>query len=334
LNAAGSQADVLSILIVSWNTCRRTIACLEAIRRHRPAGYSVQVIVVDNASSDDTVGCVRDRFAEVLLIESPRNLGFGQANNIGLREATGEIVLFLNSDTEVTPGFVPALIGEFDRHPEIAGIGCRILGYDGQPQKSVRGFPGLLAHLHSDTPLRWLRILGPAYARYRRKDFDFARWQLIDVAMGAALAFRKSALEELGGFDPTFFMYFEEADLCKRSRDQGRLLAYTPEATVYHVGGESARRDPARMMLVYRQSMLRYFRKHHPAWQVALFAALFKPLFLVSVALDCAANRTKVFLVRRLPGMRAAPAQVARYVRRYEAQKVFLKHFALDLLKS
>ncbi len=324
----------LSILVVSWNTCQRTIACLEAIRRNPSAGYSVQVIVIDNASGDATVASVREGFPEVLLIESERNLGFGQANNVGLRQARGRIVLFLNSDTEITPGFAAAVIGEFERHPEIAALGCRILGYDGRPQKSVRGLPGLLAHLHSDTPLRWLRILGPAYARYRRKDFDFARWQLIDVAMGAALAFRKSALEEVGGFDPAFFMYFEEADLCKRTRDQGRLIAYTPDATVYHVGGASSRRDRPHMMLVYRQSMLRYFRKHYPAWQVALFSALFKPLFLLSVVIDCGANGAKAFAVRGLLGRRDAAEKAANYVRRFEAQKDFLQRYTWELLKS
>jgi len=324
----------LSIVIVSWNTSARTQACLASIERNAPGGRTLEVFVVDNASGDDTVARIRERFPGVRLIESSENLGFGRANNLAIPAASGGVVLFLNSDAEITEGFVESLLGAFDRNPKIAALGCRILGYDGKPQKSVRGFPSLRAYLYSDTPLRWVGLFRGAYRRYRQKDFDFGRWQKIDVAMGAALALRGSALEELGGFDPRYFMYFEEVDLCRRMSDMGLELAYCPDAVVLHVGGESSRQNRARMMLVYRQSMLLYFRKHHPGWRVALFELFFKPLFLVDVATTCGLNWVKAkWSLYFSPSVRRAEVS-QRYRRRYELQKCFLRDYSLTWLRS
>jgi len=325
--AADTACD-LTIQIVSWNTCEQTLACIESIKLNSSDRYRFQVLVIDNASSDSTVERVAERYPEVRLIVSESNLGFGRANNVGLRDAKGKVVLFLNSDAEITPGFIDDLLGEFEANPEMSALGCKILGEDGFPQKSIRGFPTIGAHLYSDTVIGVLGLFRKSYNRYRLKDFDFDRSAPVSVAMGAALAFRKAIADELQGFDERFFMYFEEADLCKRLGDVGGTLCYSPKPVVKHIGGVSAKKDKARMMFVFRQSMFEYFRKHEPGWKVFLFEWTFKPLFLIQVASDALLNllKSKVRGGGRESG--------GKDYRRYQVKRDFLATYFRQFLSS
>lgn len=324
-------ADIaLSILIVNWNTREKTLACINSIRRFAP-GPEVQVIVIDNASEDGSVQAFRESGADIEIIENRENAGFGRANNAGLQRARGRVVLFLNSDTEITATTIPDLLGEFDAHPEVAAFGCRILGYDGMPQHSVRGFPTLGAYLYSDTLLGALGLFRASHDRYRRKQFDFAKWQPIEVAMGAALAVRREVVQQMQGFDPRFFMYFEEADLCRRIHDAGYRLAYSPVPVVYHVGGASSSKSKARMMLVIRQSMFKYFRKHEPAWKVGIFSIVFKPLFLLHMLVTWLKQLLRAWLVRlRSEG----GVRREKYQRRIDVTREFLFKYSLEFLRA
>jgi GT2 family glycosyltransferase len=325
-----SNTDI-SILIVNWNTRERTLACVESVRRYSADSEKVQIIVVDNDSADDSVAAFRQAWDDVDVIENSENMGFGRANNEGLKLAGGRIILFLNSDTEVTETTIENLVAEFDAHPEIAAFGCRILGYDEAPQHSVRGFPTPGAYLYSDTPFGLFGLFRASHERYRRKQFDFERWQPIEVAMGAALAVRREVLDRLDGFDPQFFMYFEEADLCRRIHDAGYGLAYTPAPVVYHVGGESSRKDKAKMMLALRRSMFQYFRKHEPAWKMRLFAVAFKPLFLLHTVL----TYLKLGIRSRMGwGRQDKDQRRQKYRRRLEVTRDFLVRHSLEFLRS
>ena len=321
----------LSILIVSWNTRERTLACINSIKRFEPDQVRVQIIVIDNASEDGSVAAIEDTCKDVDIIQNRQNVGFGRANNAGLERAKGRIVLFLNSDTEITATTVSALVGEFDAHPEAAAIGCKILGYDGLPQHSVRGTPTLSAYLYTDTFLGALGLFRGSYKRYRRKQFDFERWQPIQVAMGAALAVRMEVVEKMQGFDPSFFMYFEEGDLCRRLHDAGYQLAYSPAPVVYHVGGASSKKDKARMTLVIRQSMFKYFRKHEPAWKVGLFAMVYKPLFLVHMLSTWLKQRFRVWLVRVQPN---STSSREKYQRRLDVTREFLVKYSVEFFRA
>ena len=321
----------LTILIVNWNTRERTKACIESIRRCCKVPGEVQVIVVDNASDDGSAAAFREAWDDVEVITNSENLGFGRANNTGLKRARGGIVLFLNSDTEVTETTIPKLVDEFDRHPEVAAFGCKVLGYDELPQHSVRGFPTLGAYLYSDTLCGLLGLFRASHERYRRKQFDFERWQPIEVAMGAALAVRKPVLDRLGGFDPRFFMYFEEADLCRRIHDAGYGLAYAPGPVVYHVGGASSRKNKAGMMLALRQSMFKYFRKHEPAWKVRLFAAVFKPLFLLDISFGGLKLGVRAALAGSGPN---GERRREKYRRRLAVSREFLIRYSYDFLRA
>jgi GT2 family glycosyltransferase len=321
----------LSILIVNWNTRERTLACIHSIRKFVPAQAGVQIIVIDNHSEDGSVEAIRESGVDVEIIENKENAGFGRANNAGLQRATGRVVLFLNSDTEITASTIPDLLSEFDAHPEVAAFGCKILGYDETPQHSVRGFPTLGAYLYSDTFLGVLGLFKGSHDRYRRKQFDFEKWQLIEVAMGAALAVRSEVVQQMQGFDPRFFMYFEEADLCRRIHDAGFRLAYSPAPVVYHVGGASSRKNKARMMLVIRQSMFRYFRKHEPAWKIRVFTLVFKPLFLVHMGTTWLKQLLRAWLVRLQPD---SGVRREKYQRRLEVTREFLVRYSVEFLRA
>jgi len=321
----------LSILIVNWNTRERTLACIHSIRKFVPAQAEVQIIVIDNASEDGSVEAMRESGVDVEIIENKENAGFGCANNTGLERATGRIVLFLNSDTEMTATTIPDLLNEFDAHPDVAAFGCKILGYDETPQHSVRGFPTLGAYLYSDTFLGVLGLFKGSHDRYRRKQFDFEQWQPIEVAMGAALAVRSEVVEQMQGFDPRFFMYFEEADLCKRIHDAGYGLAYSPVPVVYHVGGASSKKSKARMMLVIRQSMFKYFRKHEPAWKMWAFSFVFKPLFLLHMLATWLKQWLRAGLARIQPDSRG---RREKYQRRLDVTREFLVKYSVEFLRA
>jgi GT2 family glycosyltransferase len=317
----------LSILIVNWNTRDRTLACINSIRRFQPGQAGVQIIVIDNGSEDDSVEALREAWPDVEIIANKENTGFGRANNAGLERARGRIILFLNSDTEITATTIADLLDEFETHPEIAAFGCKILGYDEVPQHSVRGFPTLGAYLYSDTFLGMLGLFRGSHDRYRRKQFDFERWQPIEVAMGAALAVRSEVVQQMQGFDPRFFMYFEEADLCRRIHDAGYGLAYSPVPVVYHVGGASSRKSKARMMLVIRQSMFKYFRKHEPAWKMRAFSLVFKPLFVVHMI----ATWLKQLL---RAGLGRSRDRREKYQRRLDVTREFLARYLVEFLRA
>ena len=321
----------LTILIVNWNTRERTLACIDSIRRHCPVDHKVQIIVIDNASDDGSVEAIAKISGDVQLIENAENIGFGRANNAGLQHSLGRFVLFLNSDTEITATTIKDLINEFDTHPEITAFGCKILGYDDAPQHSVRGHPSLGAYLHSDTFLGAFGLFKGAHERYRRKNFEFDRWQEIEVAMGAALAIRRDVVEQMQGFDPDFFMYFEEADLCRRIDNAGFRLAYSPVPVVYHVGGASSRKNKAKMMLAVRQSMFIYFRKHEPRWKNQLFALFFKPLFLIHIT----GIWLKQWLRAQISQLRSEDQErQEKYRRRLHITRDFLTRHAIEFLKS
>lgn len=269
---------VLSIVIVSFRVGDVLSACLESLRLH-PSGIPTEVIVVDNHSGDGTPEAVRERFPEVKVIVNGANLGFATANAVGVRASRGRLILFLNNDTEVLEGTLATLVAAMGNDPGIGAVGCRIVGTDGIIQQS-RGVDASIvteaAQLSFTLLLR--RRFGPALrmlARWHSRPGD------ADWVTGACLLARREALEATGGFDTGFFMYFEDADLCRRIREAGWRIRYTPEATIVHRGGVSASRVGRRLLLSYRESQLRYYRKHHAAPQLLLLKGYLAIKFLI-----------------------------------------------------
>ena len=261
----------VSVVVVSWNTSRRLERCLAAVG---PAARqaSVEIIVVDNGSTDGSQAMVAERFPHVRLVQNRDNQGYGRAANVGVREGRGRYALILNSDCEPAPGALAAMAERLDRDPAVGGVFCKLLNPDGSLQPSVHGrFPSpwaMLGDLFGWSSLR--------HAVYRRPRLH--RWLLrgtlrlheferdVEWGGGACLLVRRSAFDAVGGFDERFFMYYEDLDLCHRLRDAGHRLLYTPAATAVHHWGESTAQAPERMLVESCRSRTQYFETYFPGW--------------------------------------------------------------------
>jgi N-acetylglucosaminyl-diphospho-decaprenol L-rhamnosyltransferase len=259
----GSEPEpVLAAVVVSYNVAPLLARCLESLRRAgeelRSLGLGLRVIVVDNASADGSVALVRERFPEAVLVESRANLGFGAGCNLGAGAAPGSpLLLFLNPDAEVTSGAVPALLERLRQTPTAAVAGPRLTSPDGAPQEARRRFPTLGALLLESTPLEWRHPGWSALRRYRFEGRPEAPGP-VDWLSGACLLVRRAAFDEVGGFDPLFFMYFEEADLARRLAGRGWETWYEPRAVVLHHRSRSADQDLGARDRHYYGSKYRY----------------------------------------------------------------------------
>jgi GT2 family glycosyltransferase len=276
------------VVVVSRDTREETVACARSVLdRGAVPGRRTRLVVVDNASSDGTVEALRAAFGLQLdLLANLTNAGFGAACNRGAALQTdAEHVLFLNADVELLPGALVALVAELDRHPESAACGPRIVGNDGAPQPSVRGHPTRLSLLHQHTILRFLRAGAAAYRRYKEPVVPPAGGP-VEVVMGACLLVRGEDFRALHGFDPRYFLYFEEADLQRRFQALHRTVRFVPRAVVRHSGGSSSRQDPERALTWYLRSLFAYVDRWHGRSAGLAFRAAFKPLFAAKLVTD------------------------------------------------
>jgi hypothetical protein len=265
---------VLSVIIVNWNTKDMLLACLASLRNHPPR-EPLEIFVVDNASSDGSADAVQASFPEAMVIALTRNAGYAEGNNAAFRQASGELILTLNPDTEVLQGSLDRATEIMVARPEIGALAARLIGADGRVQRSVRGFPSLLGILGD---LSGLARLFPrsAWGSYRLPSFDYETAQPAPQPMGTFLLYRRAALEAVGDpcvpFDERFPIFFNEVDLLYRMSLAGWPCWYSPEVSVIHHGGASTRQVRRAMIWESHRSLLRYFRKHHrTAWNTALF---------------------------------------------------------------
>ena len=250
----------LSIIVVTYNSRRHVRDCLESIQR-TAGGIDHEVIVVDNASQDGTPDILRTEFPNVRLITNPENRGFARGNNQGITQSRGRFILLLNPDTLVLPKTPATLLNEMNHSPETGLLGCRLLNADRSLQQSygyevnvrnevIRKIFFNLWENHRFPPVGW--VLRSLHSRKRE----------VDWIKGACMLLRRQALLEVKLMDEAFFMYLEDADLCRRFRQSGWQVRYTPDAAVIHFGGGSVRSNPERSALEYRRSQLHYFKKH------------------------------------------------------------------------
>ena len=252
---------MLSVLIVNWNTRQLLQACLTSLRQF-PSSEPTEVIVVDNASIDDSAEMVRSDFPDVRLLSNNRNAGYAKGNNMAFEAASGDWLLTLNPDTEVFAGTLDSAIRVLQDDPTAGCVGVRQLGQDGKTQRSVRGFPTLLG-IAGDV----LRIRSGRFDSYRLDRFDYEVEQEAPQPMGTFLLFRRAALADIGDprqpFDETFPIFFNEVDLLLRLRNAGWKCLYTPNAQILHHGGESTKLVRKNMIWESHRSLVRFLRKHH-----------------------------------------------------------------------
>ncbi len=280
------------MIIVSWNVAGLLHDCLQAVFSPEVMGHlCLEVIVVDNASVDDSVR-VAQSHQGVRVVHSKRNFGYGRANNIGFRLAHGKYLLVLNPDTVPLPGSLAALVSFAEHDPRAAIVAPRLLNPNGTVQRSAFRFPTLLMALIDLFPppklipgrLRERLIKSTVNGRYPN-ELKSQRPIRIDHPLGAVMLLRREAVEQLGGFDEQLFMYSEEVDLALRFKRSGWECWQVPAARVVHLGGQSTKQMPDRMFRELWRSRLYIYEKHRSlvsglALRVLLMVAQIKELFV------------------------------------------------------
>jgi len=265
----GPDPPKVSAIVVSHNTRDDLLRCLASLAAH--VRLPLEVVVVDNASTDGSVDAVRRAYPTARLLPSPANEGFSTANNAGIRASAGPQVLVLNSDAELTAGAVETMSGLLDARADVGVVGPLTRNPDGTVQLSFGSDLTPLSEWRQRSLVRGVRARRPAALREAER--RASREHEPDWVSGSCFLARRAALEAVAGFDEGFFLYEEDADLCRRLRGAGWRVLYTPAAEVRHALGQSMARDPARARREYRRSHLRYYRKHNGVVLTALLRA-------------------------------------------------------------
>jgi len=275
----------LSVIIVNWNVKGLVINCIRSIHEHK-RDLSVEVIVVDNGSSDDSVEALRSQFPDITVMAMKSNLGFAKANNRAIANAHGKYIFVLNPDTEIQADSLQKLVYYLDTHSDVALVAPKLVNAEGKFQLgSVRRDPTLQALLMILLKIQHVLPNARSLKRYYFVDFDPDKEQDVDQIMGAAMCFRRSTLDRHGLFDEKFFLWFEEVDLCRRLRQAGERIVYNPEAQVLHHGGLSFKQQlPLAKQRIYNKSVIHYFFKHHGIGAAAVLM-LAMPINIVLVSL-------------------------------------------------
>lgn len=254
----------LAILIVNYNAGDHLARCLASLPGALGA-FDWEAIVVDNASSDGSAAFAATASGPVRLVQSETNLGFGTAMNRAASETRAPWLLLLNPDAVLEAGVCERLIEEFGRQPSAAIIGPGILNDDGSVQGSARGDPSWTTALFGRTsPLtRWFPSSPLARRSVIPPELPAGQTSLeVDWVSGACLLARHDAFDRVGGFDPAYFLYWEDADLCRRLRDAGFTIRYQPDTWVRHVIGGSSQTAPALAIRAFYDGALRYYSRY------------------------------------------------------------------------
>ena len=249
----------VSVIIVSYNTHALLARCLASIAAEpRPPD---EVIVVDNASADDSAAMARERFSQARVIANSENRGFAAAANQGLRAATGDFLCLLNPDTWLFPGALAALAAFLEAQPAVGLVGPTLLHSDGAYQHAAFRFPTLAMAFFDFFPLHHRLFNSRLNGRYSFGLYE--RPFAMDHPLGACMMARREMCADVGLLDERFFMYCEEIDWCRRIKQAGWEIMHVPGARVVHHGGRSTRQQAGRMFVELHRSRFRLFAKHH-----------------------------------------------------------------------
>ena len=253
----------LSIVIVNWNTRHVIVECLESVLANL-GGLAAEIIVIDNASTDDSARVIVERFPQVRLIANIANRGFAAANNQGMHIARGRYVLLLNPDTVVLDDVFEKAIAYAQRHPDVGVVGCQVMESAETIQRTCFRFPSPLNTLMwVSGALAWFpksRIAGrAAYGPWTRLNE-----REVDVVSGMFMLVRRQAIEQVGLMDEAYFVFAEEADWCYRFRSAGWRCVFAPVGRIMHVDGGSKSTEQAsvKMYVEIQKSLLLFHRKH------------------------------------------------------------------------
>jgi N-acetylglucosaminyl-diphospho-decaprenol L-rhamnosyltransferase len=266
--AASADPDLpmdVSAVVVNYNAGLALRNCVASLRAEQVA----EVIVVDNGSRDESGQVLRAGDGSAVWQPAGENLGYGRAANLGARAGHGRYLVVCNPDLVVKPGTIANLVAVMHRDPKVAVAGPRIVNLDGTLYPSARAFPSLVDAIgHGLLGLVWP---GNRFSRrYKLLDWDHADTKTVDWVSGAFLVIRRDAWDAVDGFDPRYFMYTEDVDLCWRVARAGWRVVYEPSGEVVHLQGMSTGRRPYRMIVAHHRSLWRFACRSTNGWRRAL----------------------------------------------------------------
>ena len=256
------REPLVSAIVVSYNVKDLLLDCLAAL--FEGTDVPLEVIVVDNDSRDGSAAAVEADFPQVRVHRMRKNVGFGKANNVGLEMAGGRFVLLLNPDVMVGQRCVGELADFLLVRPDVGAVGPRLVRPDGRPDAAARrAFPTPSIAFYRLSGLSRLFPHSPRFGRYNMGHQPAGRAHEIDAGTAACLMVRRAAVAKVGFFDPAYFMYGEDLDLCYRLKQGGWKIYYLPSAQALHIKGASSRQETARMLYEFHSAMWTFHHKHY-----------------------------------------------------------------------
>lgn len=256
----------VSIIIVNYNTKDLILHCLHSIFENT-VGIGFEVIVVDNASVDGSCTAIKEKFPQVCLVSSENNLGFGKANNLGVKLASGTFLFLLNSDTLLIENSIKILKDflEKSNDPTIAVVGCKLLDKNKKPHISYGNFPSIYQEIFE---YGLLKIFKKYYAEKLSLSIvdKGSEKKNVDYIIGADMFFKKSIFDAIGGFDEDFFLYYEETEICFRLTKLGYKIVWNPDTSIIHYIGSSGKTSKKFNYWIFEQLQISknlYYKKCH-----------------------------------------------------------------------
>ena len=254
----------LSIIVVNYNNEDVLLPLLGSIYQNTKL-KALEIIVVDNASKDNSVDMIKLNFQEIKIIANPHNLGFSSAVNQGIRSSSGEFVLILNPDVIVKQNAIDTMLRFIESHQKAGAVGCKILNPDGSIQTSGKSFPDPMVMLFVTLNLHRIFPDNPVTKKYYHPLEDYDRPHQVEHLMGSCLMVKRSVIDEIGLMDENFFLYCEDVDWCFRIHKAGHEIWYIPDAEVVHAKGAATRKESYRGIIEYHKSAWYFYKKYYYA---------------------------------------------------------------------
>lgn len=250
----------LDIVIVNWNSGELLNNCLNSIDKSNIIGFLINIVVVDNASSDDSLNGLTYK-GKYILLKNNENIGFAKACNVGLMQSSSKYILFLNPDAEVRENTIQKAVNKMETNENISVLGVKYIDENGNVAPSCSRFPKLRYYFYD---IIGLSKINPKlfYHATIMSDMDYSKSTFVDEVSGAFYFCRKSVLDRVGGFDERYFVYYEELDLSYRIKKSGGAIFYDADNEIYHKGGGVSDQVKAKRLLYNLRSRIEYSFKH------------------------------------------------------------------------
>lgn len=288
----------LSIIIVNYNTKKLTRQTIDSIINTTQNGEALnyEIIVSDNCSQDGSIEMLKENYRQVMLIENKDNLGFGKANNIAIKRATGRYILLLNSDTVVIKECLQKCVRYMDAEKSIGALGCKVKLENGKLDHACkRGFPTPNASLFYMLKLHKIFPGKKQFGGYTLEYLNENQINEVDSLTGAFMMVRKEAIDKVGLLDEDFFMYGEDIDWCYRIKEAGFKIIYFPEAEIIHYKGGSSKKKRLKTIYEFYRAMYLFYKKHYyNKYNIFITASVYGGIgfkFLLSVLINLLKKR-------------------------------------------